>query len=127
MAIFGLVYIVYFLFVRKPSFDDTLVKIAIELNKTCPQMIDKETRLDNARAIPGNIFQYNYTILKFNKDSMDVELYKASIEPIIVNYAATNKELEPFRKNKVTLIYNFKDGLGNFITRILVTPQKYEQ
>ena len=33
LAIFGLVYIVYFLFVRKASFDDNLKKIALELNK----------------------------------------------------------------------------------------------
>lgn len=125
MAIFGAVYVVYFLFIKKPNFDDTLIKTAIELNKNCPQMVDKETRLDNARAIPGNIFQYNYTLLNFNKDSMDVELYKASIEPMIVNNASTNADLEPFRKNKVTLIYSFKDDLGNFVTRILVTPEKY--
>jgi hypothetical protein len=126
LAIFGLVYIVYFLFVRKASFDDNLKEIALELNKTCPKMIDKETRLDNAIAIKGNIFQYNYTLLNILKDSMDIELYKASVEPSIVNNVITNPDLETFRKNKITLIYNFKDELNNHITRIIVGPKKYK-
>jgi hypothetical protein len=126
LAIFGLVYIVYFLFVRKASFDDNLKEIALELNKTCPKMIDKETRLDNALAIKGNIFQYNYTLLNILKDSMDIELYKASVEPSIVNNVITNPDLETFRKNKITLIYNFKDELNNHITRIIVGPKKYK-
>jgi len=126
LAIFGLVYIVYFLFVRKASFDDNLKEIALELNKTCPKMIDKETRLDNALAIKGNIFQYNYTLLNILKDSMDIELYKASVEPSIVNNVITNPDLETFRKNKITLIYNFKDEQNNHITRIIVGPKKYK-
>lgn len=126
LAIFGLVYIVYFLFVRKASFDDNLKEIALELNKTCPKMIDKETRLDNAQAIKGNIFQYNYTLLNILKDSMDIELYKASVEPSIVNNVITNPDLETFRKNKITLVYNFKDELNNHITRIIVGPKKYK-
>ncbi len=126
LAIFGLVYIIYFLFVRKASFDDNLKKIALELNKTCPKMIDKETRLDNALAIKGNIFQYNYTLLNILKDSMDIELYKASVEPSIINNVITNPDLETFRKNKITLIYNFKDELNNHITRIIVGPKKYK-
>jgi hypothetical protein len=126
LAIFGLVYIVYFLFVRKASFDDNLKEIALELNKTCPKMIDKETRLDNALAIKGNIFQYNYTLLNILKDSMDIELYKASVETSIVNNVITNPDLETFRKNKITLIYNFKDELNNHITRIIVGPKKYK-
>lgn len=63
-------------------------------------MIDKETRLDNAQAIKGNIFQYNYTLLNILKDSMDIELYKASVEPSIINNVITNPDLETFRKIK---------------------------
>jgi hypothetical protein len=126
LAIFGLVYIIYFLFVRKASFDDNLKEIALELNKTCPKMIDKDTRLDNALAIKGNIFQYNYTLLNILKDSMDIELYKASVEPSIINNVITNPDLETFRKNKITLIYNFKDEQNNHITRIIVGPKKYK-
>ena len=89
-------------------------------------MIDKETRLDNALAIKGNIFQYNYTLLNILKDSMDIELYKASVEPSIINNVITNPDLETFRKNKITLIYNFKDEQNNHITRIIVDPKKYK-
>ncbi len=37
------------------------MEIASEINKSCPMMIDKETQFDNALAMPGKVFQYNYT------------------------------------------------------------------
>jgi hypothetical protein len=36
---------------------------ANELNKSCLMMVDQDTRLDNAVALPENVFQYNYTLI----------------------------------------------------------------
>jgi len=55
------------LFFKAPSFDKVMMKAASELNKTCPIMVDKETRLDNAVSLPGQIFQYNYTLVNMGK------------------------------------------------------------
>jgi hypothetical protein len=48
------------------------------------------------------------------------------VEPSIINNVITNPDLETFRKNKITLIYNFKDEQNNHITRIIVGPKKYK-
>ena len=40
-----------------------LGKLSDEINKTCPKMIDKETRLDNSVALSNRTIQYNYTLL----------------------------------------------------------------
>ncbi|GBL36100.1 hypothetical protein EMGBS15_16950 [Filimonas sp.] len=48
-----------------PLVDAELVAAAKELNKSCPMMIDKETRLESAEALPNNEFKYNYTLLNY--------------------------------------------------------------
>ena len=53
------------LFFKPASFDAAMMEAANALNKTCPIMVDQDTRLDNAVAIPGNIFKYNYTLVNF--------------------------------------------------------------
>src|SRR3954451_22421489 len=47
------------IFFKPPSFDKVMMTAASELNKTCPIMVDHDTRLDNAVALPDNAIQYN--------------------------------------------------------------------
>lgn len=60
-------------FFKPPSFDKQMMQVASELNKTCPIMVDAETQLDNAVALPEKTFQYNYTLINMYKDSIDIE------------------------------------------------------
>lgn len=53
---FGKLGVEYFLN-RNNTFDKQIMKAASELNKTCPIMVDNDTRLDNAIALPDNVFQ----------------------------------------------------------------------
>ena len=43
-----------------------LTKMASELNESTPVMLDQYTRFDGASVLPGNIFQYQYTVLNTN-------------------------------------------------------------
>jgi hypothetical protein len=110
---------------RKTSFHDVLVKTADELNKNCPMMTDDDTRLDSAVALPGNILQYNYTFINLLKDSLDPELLGYSLKPAMISNARKNPDLELFRKNNVTFLYNFKDKEGNHIMKVRVSPEDY--
>jgi hypothetical protein len=110
---------------RKTSFYDVLAKTAEELNKTCPTMVDADTRLDSAIALPGNMLQYNYTFISLLKDSLDAELLSYSLKPAMINNARKNPDLELFRKNNVTFLYNFKDKEGNHVMKVKVSPQDY--
>ena len=49
--------IVQQLFFKPQSYDKVMMQAASELNKTCPIMVDQDTRLDNAIALPGNVLQ----------------------------------------------------------------------
>lgn len=120
-------FVVKQIFFKPVTFDKAMMKAASDLNKTCPIMIDKDTRLDNAVALPNNKFQYNYTMVNMDKSELDVDIdtLKNYMEPVIINNARTNPSLKTFRENKVTLAYNYRDKNGVFILEIKVTPDLY--
>jgi hypothetical protein len=109
----------------KPGFDKTLMEVASELNKTCPIMVDQDTRLDNAVALPGKIFQYNYTLVNYEKSQINIDTVRKYVQPNIVNTVRTNPDMKHFRDNKVTMDYHYKDKNGVFVLKISVTPDQY--
>jgi hypothetical protein len=126
IVVFGLVYFgVQHLFFKAPSFDKAMMEAASELNKTCPIMVDQDTRLDNAAALPGNTFQYNYTLVNLDKSEVNIDTVKKYIEPQIINNVKTNPDLKAYRDNKVTMAYNYRDKNGTFVLKISVTPDMY--
>lgn len=112
--------------VHSDAFEKTMIKAASELNKTCPMMVDRETRLDNAVVLPGNIFQYNYTFLNMRKDSVDFVAMQNEMEPAVLNGVKTSPDLKVYREHKVTMAYNYVDKKGAFVFKILITPEKYK-
>lgn len=124
---FGLSYFaVQQLFFKVPTLDKAMMEMASEINKTCPVMIDAETRLDNAISLPKNIFQYNYTILNIDKASTDTLEMRKYLEPTITNSIKTSPLMKFQRDNKMTINYYYKDKAGSFLLLISVTPEKYQ-
>ncbi|MCX6246617.1 MAG: hypothetical protein NTW10_02685 [Bacteroidetes bacterium] len=124
---FGLSYFaVQQIFFKTPSFDKGMMNIASELNKTCPIMVDAETRLDNAIALPGNIFQYNYTLVNIDKANADTLSMKNYLGPSITNFVKTNPQMKFQRDHKTTMNYYYKDKNGVYLFIISVTPDKYK-
>jgi hypothetical protein len=122
----AVVALIFQLDVFSPSFDKVLMDTASSLNENCPIMVDKETRLDNVMGLPDNVFQYNYTLVNWNIDSIDIIEFEKSIQPQILNNVKTNPDLATFRDNRTTLDYNYRDKNGVFVTRISITPADYE-
>lgn len=122
---FVVAYLVVQTLFTPPSFDKQMMKAASQINESCPIMVDQETRLDNAIALPGNILQYNYTLVHLVKDSVNIMDFESYIRPQIVNNIKTNPNMKAYRDNKITMAYNYKDMNGTFITKITVKPQEY--
>src|SRR5258706_10879123 len=61
------------IFFKPVTFDKAMMKAASELNKTCPIMVDQDTRLDNAVTLPDNVFQYNYTLVNLDKSQVNID------------------------------------------------------
>jgi hypothetical protein len=124
---FGLTYFGAQQLFKAPSFDKAMMEAASELNKTCPIMVDQDTRLDNALALPDNIFQYNYTLVNLEKSEVNVDTVKKYVEPGLINNVKTNPDLKVYRDNKVTMAYNYRDKNGVFVLKINVTPDLYAE
>ena len=111
---------------RSPSFDKVMLKTASEINKSCPIMIDSETRLDNTITLPPKVFQYNYTLVNIEKKTVDITALKDYLEPNITNFVRTNPDMKFQRDNKVTINYYYQDKDRNYLFTISVTPEQYE-
>jgi hypothetical protein len=119
-------FLVQQVFFKPPSYDKIMMKAASELNESCPMMVDQYTRLDNAVALPGNIFQYNYTLVDMTKAEVNLDTVKKYFEPGIINNVKTNPDLKLQRDNKTTMVYNYRDKNGIFVVKFSVTPELYE-
>ena len=109
-----------------PTFDKAMMQAASELNESCPIMVDRETRLDNAVAMPGKVFQYHYTLVNMLLADIDVATLTSNLTPQLINNVKTNPDLKAYRDNEVTMSYTYKDANGEFVAKISVTPQDYE-
>ncbi|HLV39132.1 zinc ribbon domain-containing protein [Xanthomarina sp.] len=124
---FGLSYFaVQHFFFEKPSLDKVLMNVANEINKSCPIIVDADTRLDNSIALPNNVFQYQYTLINFLKSEIDIEEVKNIIEPILINTIKSSPEMKIFRDNRTTLAYHYRDKNGVFVLEISIAPDQYE-
>ncbi len=106
--------------------DAKLTATANELNKTCPIMVDKETRLDNLMALPGKILQYNYTLVNYARTDIDTVKLKGAIMPGMIQGMKTMPDLKYMRDNKVTMSYQYKDKNGAYLMRIVLKPETYQ-
>jgi hypothetical protein len=114
----------HFLF-KPPSFETQLMKVAAELNKNCPFMVDSDTRLDNSVGGPGKNFVYNYTLINHAEADINIVELKQNMIPFLTNYIKTSEDMQTFRKEKVTLKYIYKDKSGTFLFSITIAPDDY--
>ncbi len=87
---------------KEPVYDDTikpqllnskiqsaLTTAANDINSKTPMMVDQATRLDNA-VTHGLIFRYNYTLLPFAAEEVDVNLFRKDVSPKLNNSVCTS-------------------------------------
>lgn len=126
VTFFVVYYAVQAIFFKSPSFDEATVAMMNEINKNCPVMVDESTQLDNVAALPGNMLQYNYTLVGIEKSQVNTDEVKQVLEPKIINAVKENPDLKQIREHKTTLVYNYKDKNAAFLLKITVTPAMYE-
>jgi len=107
------------------SFDKALVRTADAINKTCPIMVDKDTRLDSTMGGPGKKFRYYYTLVNYGPGELNAAKVTTALRPRIVNNAKTSKDMKDFREQNVELIYIYKTNDGSEFARIVVKPEEY--
>jgi hypothetical protein len=113
------------LFIKGSSADREIVAFVKGMNKTCPSMIDPETRLDKVFATSDKKLQFNYTLVHMIKDSLPIPSLKKYMEPLIIEKIKSSGTLRRFLEKDLTWIYSYWDKNGEFIFKVTYTPDMF--
>jgi hypothetical protein len=114
------------LFFNSSSSDTSVLKLTTEINKSCPTMVDPETRLDRVFASGDNNVQFNYTLIHRNKDSIALGKLKNSLGPVILKKIKSSPTLSKYLNKNLTWIYSYNDKNGDFMFKITYTPEQFK-
>ncbi len=99
-----------------------LGRIAAELNRSVPVMIDQETELMPSQGVEG-VLIYNYRLVNYSAARINREKFAAGAKPRLRQAACNTAETrDDFLKKGVTLRYSYYDKDKQPIATIDVTP-----
>jgi len=119
-------YLTQYFFKPSIEIDKELAKIASEINKNCPLIIDQYLTLDNTVVYPNKTLQYNYTIVEYEKSEINIDTVKKYVFGGVLENIRVNPDMKTLKENKVTFSYYYKDENGKFVTKYVVTQEMYE-
>ena len=105
-----------------PRSEKRLSKIAAEVNRSVPVMIDKETELTDVEGHEGMLI-YNYRLVPYSVRQLDHRKFAAGAKQKVAQGACNAPETrEDFLKQGVTLRYAYFDKDKQHIATVDVTP-----
>ena len=105
-----------------PRSQEYLSRIAAEINRSVPVMIDQETELMPAAGAPGMLI-YNYRLVSYSVTKLDHQKFAAGAKQRVAQNACGRPETrDEFLKKGVTLRYSYFDKDKQHIATIDVTP-----
>ena len=112
----------YFAAKEDPRSVDYLKKVAAEINRSVPVMIDKETELMPVDGEPGMLI-YNYRLVSYSASQIDPAKFVARAKQRVAQGACNQPETrDDFLKKGVTLRYAYYDKDKHPIATVDVTP-----
>lgn len=104
-----------------PKSVEFLTKVAGEINKTMPMMVDSDTELVNASAAPATVI-YNYRLVNLAGDDVSADQIM-TLQPSVTNAACSRPETrDGFLKKGVSVSYSYSGSDGKFIAAFTVKP-----
>jgi len=105
-----------------PRSQEYLSRIAAEINRSVPVMIDKETELMPVAGAPGMLI-YSYRLVGYSVKQLNHEKFAAGAKEKVTQGACGRPETrDDFLKKGVTLRYSYFDKDKQHIATIDVTP-----
>lgn len=96
------------------------------LNEKCPEMVDPETRLDSVVLSTEGKLAYYYTMTQRTGATVNALAFKAYLIPEILKNVRNNGSLRMFRDSSVSMVFNYLDRNGVFVTEISIEPDQYQ-
>ena len=96
------------------------------LNGRCPEMVDPETRLDSVLLTPEGKLAYYYTMTERTSATVNPQAFNAYLIPLIIKNVRYNSSLKMFRDSSVSMVFNYLDREGVFVTELTIEPAQYQ-
>jgi hypothetical protein len=107
---------------ENPRSQQSLNKLAVQINRAVPVMIDKETELLAAAGTEG-ILTYNYRLVSYSVSQLDAANFAAGAKERVTQGACNRPETrDDLLKQGVTLRYAYFDKDKRPIATIDITP-----
>ncbi len=106
----------------KKKLNRELTKIAAEWNRSTPVALEAHTRFDS-----DNVFQYYYTITNIDNPQELIASYKNEMLEKMDKMYATDRSLQFFVENGVTMEYIYRDTMQNVVDVIIIETDKYRR
>jgi uncharacterized lipoprotein YajG len=100
---------------EETSIPDVLKASVNAINKTTPQMVDSETRLDSSYALENKLV-YKYTMINHSVDDLDTEKFQEIIIKQVTGFVCTSPDMKYFVDNAVDVAYSYFDKDSKYIT-----------
>ncbi len=112
----------YFAAREDPRSQAHLSRVAAELNRSLPVMIDQETELLPSQGVEG-MFIYNYRLVGYSAAQIDPKKFASGAKQRIVQGACNTPETrDDFLKKGVTLRYSYYDKDKQPVATVDVLP-----
>jgi hypothetical protein len=125
LVVIALVTVGQYYYTKNKSVGKELTALVTNYNSACPMMISNDIRMESVNTLPHNTIQYDFTLVNVQKESIDINALKKSVEKEILASSKKNPSLEAFRDNGSTVIYNYKDRNEKELFKIILTPEMY--
>jgi len=103
-----------------------LMKTASEVNANLPMNIDEDTVLFST-AGAQNKFTYNFRLLNYDKDNLDLAAFEEAMKPNITNSVCTTEDMKVFRDKEVIVSFGYFDTNQKQITVIDVDTKECQK
>jgi hypothetical protein len=110
---------------NKPSAEKQIAELVAKSNKSLPQMLTSEIRMDSMNSF-SNTVQYNLTIVNIEKENINVEELKQNLKQSVLTDLKSKPGLEAFKENNITMAYSYNDKNKNNLCKISFTANQYK-
>lgn len=112
---------------REPTYslNEDMIKIANEINSHAPIIIDSTTRLDRVNVLPGQVFQYDCTLLKLDRTQIDTTLLKTEGKESMILQMKQDPKIGIFKDNNIEIQVKYLDKNGVNIASVSIYPNEY--
>ena len=103
----------------------TLEEVVLAFNKTCPRLLDSETKIEGIEIKGKNTVVYKYTLIHVLAVKVDTVEFKRALWPGILSMIKISPDLNTLKNQQTTFEYAYSDRLHKPVYTFKVYPKDY--